>query len=54
MSAALLEMAVHMGMELYSGDQEARQLYVDWYIKTNGGTQFVFEDHFLEEVHNAV
>ena len=37
MGAALLEIAVHMGMELYPGDTEARRRFVDWYIKTNRG-----------------
>jgi len=50
MSAALFEMAVHMGMELYSLDTEAREKYVNWYIDTNGGTNFPPTDYWRENV----
>lgn len=35
MSAALFELAVHYGMELYSGDAEKRQKYIDWFIENH-------------------
>ncbi len=44
MSATLFELAVHFGMELYPGDEEARKKYVDWYIETNGGTNFPIQN----------
>ncbi len=47
MSAALFEMAVHMSMEVCSGNAEERQRYVDWYIKTNGGTVFPIDDMII-------
>lgn len=38
MSATLFELAVHYGMELYSGDSEKRQEYIDWYIENHKET----------------
>ncbi|KKM72916.1 hypothetical protein LCGC14_1415690 [marine sediment metagenome] len=35
----LAEIAVHMGMELYPGDSQRCHKYIDWYIKTKGGTE---------------
>ncbi len=44
MSAALFEIAVHMGMELYSGNDAMRKQFIDWYIETNGGTIFPLDN----------
>lgn len=41
--AALFEMAVHSALELYSGDRVKCEEYIDWYIKTKGGTEFILD-----------
>jgi len=52
MSAALFELAVHFGMELYPGDLERRKKFVNWYIENHKITsqRIVFEPKPFNEL----